>query len=230
MPSKEFSVRISGALACFSRPELSTERVSYDLITPSAACGVLEAVLWKPAIRYEVLRIALLRPVRWMQFRRNEVNSRVSTRNALTAATGGGAMPDFFADEDRAQRSTLALRDVSYGVTARFAMTGKAGPDDTVRKFEEMFERRLLRGQQHYQPYLGCREFPATVEPWDGCGALSEESRDLGWMLQDIHFGVRQGKDVTNQARFFPAALHHGVVTVPEWDAVGDVDKEGRHA
>lgn len=226
MHSRDFLVRICGSLACFSRPELSTERVSYDLITPSAARGVLEAVLWKPAIRWEIRQIALLRPVRWAQFRRNEVNSRVSTRNALTAATGGAAMPDFFADEDRAQRNTLALRDVDYGVIARFIMTGRAGPGDNVRKFEEMFERRLERGQQHFQPYLGCREFPAVVEPWDGRGALANESRELGWMLHDIRFGARQGNEITNQARFFPAALHQGVVTVPPWETAEALAEE----
>lgn len=219
MHSQEFQVRIHGTLACFSRPEFSTERVSYDLITPSAARGVLEAVLWKPAIAWEIHQIALLRPVHWMQFRRNEVNSRVSTRNALTAATGGAPMPDFFADEDRAQRNTLALRDVGYGVTASFSLTVKAGPEDNIRKFEEMFERRLQKGQQHFQPYLGCREFPADVEPWNGTGALREESRDLGWMLHDIHFGAMFNGKLNNEAVFFPATLREGVVAVPSWQA-----------
>lgn len=216
MHSRDFHVRIHGSLACFSRPEFSTERVSYDLITPSAARGVIEAVLWKPAIRWQVLSVALLRTVRWLPFRRNEVNSRVSTRNALSASNGGPAMPDFYADEDRAQRNTLALRDVDYGVVARFTMTAKAGSGDNVRKFEEMFERRLERGQQHFQPYLGCREFPASVEPWDGSGILEDESRDLGWMLHDIDFGAIYAGTIANEAYFFPAALRHGVVTVPE--------------
>jgi CRISPR-associated protein Cas5d len=217
MHSKEFGVRMHGRLACFSRPEFGTERVSYDLITPSAARGVLEAVLWKPAIRWQVRSIALLRPVRWTQFRRNEVNSRISTRNALSAATGGSPLPDFFADEDRAQRNTLALRDVDYGVVARFSLTSTAGHDDNLRKFEEMFERRLDKGQQHYQPYLGCREFPAFVEPWNGKGVLTDETRDLGRMLHDIAFGVSHGTEVANEARFFLAALRNGVVTVPSW-------------
>jgi CRISPR-associated protein Cas5d len=219
MNSQEFSVRMHGSMACFSRPEFSTERVSYDLITPSAARGVLEAVLWKPAIRWEITRITLLKPVRWIEFRRNEVSHRASTQNALRAANAGQPMPDFFADEDRAQRNTLALRDVDYGVRARFHMTARAGEGEGVKKFEEMFERRLAKGQQHFQPYLGCREFPAFVEPWDGSGTIAEESRDLGWMLHDIHFGVRGAGGVTNEARFFPAVLHGGVVEVPAWDA-----------
>jgi CRISPR-associated protein Cas5d len=217
MYSRAFNVRMHGSLACFTRPEFSTERVSYDLITPSAARGVLEAVLWKPAIRWEIVRIALLRPVRYARFRRNEVNSRTSTQNALTAARGGKPMPDFYADEDRAQRNTVALRDVDYGVVARFAITTRAGEGDNIRKFEEMFERRLRNGQHHYQPYLGCREFPAFVEPWDGTGALASESRMLGWMLHDISFGMARGKDILNQPRFFPAEMRNGVVEVPAW-------------
>jgi len=207
-----------GDLACFSRPEFSTERVSYDLITPSAARGVLESILWKPAIRWEISRIALLAPVRWTSFRRNEVNTRASTQNALRAANGGGAMPEFYADEDRAQRNTLALRQVDYGVVARMHMTPRAGERDNVRKFEECFERRLHKGQQHHQPYLGCREFPAYVERWDGSGALTDESRDLGWMLHDIRFGQVRGKEIHNEARFFPARLHAGIVEVPAWE------------
>jgi CRISPR-associated protein Cas5d len=222
MTSREFFIRMHGTLACFSRPEFSTERVSYELITPSAARGVVEAVLWKPAIQWNITRIALLKPVRWIGFRRNEVNHRASTQNALRAAQSVNAMPEFYADEDRAQRSTLALREVDYGVCARFHLTARAGGGDNVRKFEDMFERRLSKGQHHYQPYLGCREFPAAVEPWDGTGALTGETRDLGWMLHDIAFHVVSGKSVTNEARFFPAALHEGVVTVPVWEmAVG---------
>ncbi len=217
MQSKKFLVRMRGEMACFSRPEFSTERVSYDLITPSAARGVLEAVLWKPAICWKVTSIALLRPVRWMQFRRNEVNSRASTQNALRASTGSQPMPEFFADEDRAQRNTLALRDVDYGISARFILTRRAGTDESLRKFEEIFERRLLKGQQHFQPYLGCREFPAAIEVWDGTGALNEESRDLGWMLHDIHFGAEQDRQIVNKARFFPARLDAGILEVPAW-------------
>lgn len=218
MHSNDFLVRIQGTLACFTRPEFSTERVSYDLITPSAARGVLEAVLWKPAIRWEIRQIALLKPVAYTRFKRNEVNTRLSTQNALAEARGSKPLPDFFADEDRAQRSTVALRDVDYGIVARFYMTPRAGSGDHLRKFEEMFERRLHKGQQHYQPYLGCREFPAFVEPWDGTGALESESRILGWMLHDIAFGTQRGQEIANQPRFFPAELRRGIVHVPAWE------------
>ncbi|MBT9332983.1 type I-C CRISPR-associated protein Cas5c [Paracidobacterium acidisoli] len=212
MPTQEFSLRIRGGMACFTRPEFSTERLSYELMTPSAARGVLEAVLWKPAIRWEITSIALLRPVRWIEFRRNEVNSRVSTQNALRASRGGEPLPEFFSDEDRAQRNTLALREVDYGVTACMHLTPRAGDEDSLEKFRAMFVRRMNIGQQHYQPYLGCREFPATVEFWDGTPApLAHETRELGWMLHDIDFGPQ------NQARFFPARLERGVMRIPAW-------------
>ncbi len=205
MPTHEFALRIRGEMACFTRPEFSTERVSYDLITPSAARGILEAVLWKPAIRWEIASIALLNPVRWIQFRRNEVNSRLSK-------SLGGAVDRYCADEDRAQRNTLALRAVDYGVRARLHMTARAGVDDSLEKFRAMFLRRVEKGQQHMQPYLGCREFPAAVELWDGSPApLAGEDRELGWMLHDIEFGPQ------NLARFFPARLVGGVMEVPAW-------------
>lgn len=212
MQTPEFSLRIRGGMACFTRPEFSTERLSYDLMTPSAARGVIEAVLWKPAIRWEITSIALLKPVQWIEFRRNEVNSRVSTQNALRASRGGERLPEFFSDEDRAQRNTLALREPDYGVTAQLRMTARAGEEDTLEKFRAMFLRRMEKGQQHYQPYLGCREFPATIELWDGTPApLATETRELGWMLHDIDFGPQ------NQARFFPARLEQGVMRIPEW-------------
>jgi CRISPR-associated protein Cas5d len=213
MKNPEFSLRIRGGMACFTRPEFSTERLSYELMTPSAARGVIEAVLWKPAIRWEITSIALLSPVQWIEFRRNEVNSRVSTQNALRASRGGEPLPEFFSDEDRAQRNTLALKNVDYGVKAHFVMTSRAGERDNVKKFEECFLRRVDKGQQHYQPYLGCREFPASIELWDATKhpPLATETRELGWMLHDIDFGPQ------NQARFFKAQLKQGVMHVPEW-------------
>jgi CRISPR-associated protein Cas5d len=211
MSDATFRVRVRGEMACFTRPEFSTERVSYEIMTPSAARGVLEAILWKPAIRWEVLSIALLNEVRWIEFRRNEVNSRISTRDAASAALNGTALREFYADEDRAQRNTLALRDVDYVVETRLHMTGRAGPEDNPVKFREMFARRLEKGQQHYHPYLGCREFPAIVTEAEGAPPPRDETRPLGLMLHDIMFGV------PNEARFFEANLEHGVLRVPEW-------------
>lgn len=207
-------VRVRGAFACFTRPELKTERVSYEVITPSAARGVLEAVLWKPAIAWRIHRILLLAPRRFVQIKRNEVNTRLSTRNALTAARSGSALANYYADQDRAQRNTVALRDVDYAIQASFVMTARQGPDDNPRKFDEMFRRRLEKGQFHMQPYLGCREFPAIVEPYSGTPApLADESRDLGYMLHDIRYGENKNEPV-----FFHAFLNGGVIDVPSWE------------
>jgi CRISPR-associated protein Cas5d len=209
-----YQVRISGEYACFTRPEFKTERVSYEVITPSAARGVLEAVLWKPAIRWHIHRIFLLARPRFVQFKRNEVTQRASVASALKAMRTG-APQDYFTDDDRAQRNTLALRDVDYAVEAEFRMTGRQGPEDNPRKFDEMFRRRLAKGQFHMQPYLGCREFPARVEFYDGSPPpMADETRDLGLVLHDIRY-TTEG----NRPEFFPARLEAGVIAVPEWEA-----------
>src|ERR1051326_5918847 len=148
-----YNVRIRGAFACFTRPEFKTERLSYEILTPSAARGALEAVLWKPAIFWHIRRIRLLSPVRFVQFKRNEVNSRIITAKAASASRTGGGIDEYFADDGRAQRNTVALRDVDYAVDADMTMTSRAGADDNPRKFDEMFRRRLERGQFHMQPY-----------------------------------------------------------------------------
>jgi CRISPR-associated protein Cas5d len=216
MDSPVYSVRIRGAFACFTRPELKTERVSYEVITPSAARGVLEAVLWKPAIAWHIRRILLLAPPRFVQFKRNEVNKRLSTHDALAAARSGTSTAEYFADEDRAQRNTVALRDVDYAVEAGFVMTPRRGPEDNPRKFDEMFRRRLEKGQFHMQPYLGCREFPAIVEPYTGDPApFAEDTRDLGYMLHDIRYSTKGNVPI-----LFHARLERGVIDVPELEAL----------
>ncbi|MBU8900240.1 type I-C CRISPR-associated protein Cas5 [Corallococcus sp. H22C18031201] len=214
--SKRFRVRAGGPIACFTRPEMKAERVSYEVMTPSAARGVLEAILWKPAIRWHIHEIAVLAPVKWTTFRRNEVNSR---------ATVGKF--DYAADEDRAQRNTVALSDVDYVITASLTMVpGKAGPEDNVRKFEEMFERRLEKGQYFHAPYLGCREFAARVEPapLDLHPAESEPKRPLGLMFYDFDFG--DGGAAVRPV-FFEAYLEHGVLKVPPREQV--IALEGSH-
>lgn len=210
--SRVFRIRARGEIACFTRPEMKVERVSYEVMTPSAARGLLESVLWKPAIEWRVHKIEVLRPIRWMSIRRNEVKSR---------ATPGKAM--IVADEDRAQRNTVALRDVDYVVHATFAMTKRAGERDNLRKFEEMFERRLAKGQYHSAPFFGCREFVANVEAAGEAPQPIDRDvdRPLGWMFYDYDwsgFGANHGhrESKPRVPLFFEARLNSGVLDVPE--------------
>jgi len=203
------ALRARGLLACFTRPELKVERVSYPVMTPSAARGLLEAVLWKPAIRWQVERISVLKEIRFTAFRRNEVKRRAVAPAAAIVADGGPA-PLFFADEDRAQRNTVALRDVDYVITAHFTMTEKAGQEDNVPKFVDMFTRRVEKGQHFHQPYFGCREFVAEVGPTDGAPPPIALDRDLGIMLWDIAFEGER-----NRPLFFRAQLRGGTLEVP---------------
>lgn len=206
--SPTYKVRVHGPYACFTRPELKTERVSYDVMTPSAARGVLDAILWKPALRWVIERIHVLAPIRFTAVRRNEVNSKLSLR---------GNVSQYFAEEDRAQRNTILLTDVDYVIEAHFLMTDRAGPDDNLQKFEEMFTRRLKKGQSFHAPYLGCREFAARFEPaperWEVPAELATK-RDLGMMLLDLDFAPDGSGGAT--PRFFPAVLDHGTIVVPE--------------
>ena len=208
--SSSLHLRARGPLACFTRPELKVERVSYPVITPSAARGLLEAVLWKPAIQWRIRRIRVLNEIAFTSFRRNEVQSRAKTPSLATIERGG-AMEHFFADKDRAQRNTVALRDVDYVVTADFCLTPEAGPLDNVPKFVEMFQRRVEKGQHFHQPYFGCREFAADIGPATGEEAPVDDSRELGLMLWDIAFAPGDNRPI-----FFRARLDHGVLEVPE--------------
>jgi CRISPR-associated protein Cas5d len=203
------SCRVRGPIAVFTSPALKAERVTYPVMTPSAARGILEAVLWKPAIRWLVRRIDVLAPLKFGSFRRNEVNSK-AVAPPLAVIRAGGTLSPFFADDDRAQRNTVALKDVDYLIHADFVMTDRAGPDDNVQKFLEMFRRRVERGQHFHQPYLGCREFAADVSTADDAPAPIDETRDLGMMLWDIDFDP-----AGNRPRFFQARLDRGVLHVP---------------
>ncbi|HYS56166.1 MAG TPA: type I-C CRISPR-associated protein Cas5c [Thermoanaerobaculia bacterium] len=206
--SQSYHVRVRGPYACFTRPELKTERVSYEVMTPSAARGVLEAILWKPAIRWVIERLHVLAPIRFSAVRRNEVNSKLAIR---------GDVANYFADEDRAQRNTILLTDVDYVIDAHFVMTDRAGPDDKMQKFEEMFSRRLEKGQSFHAPYLGCREFAARFETapeqWEIPKEL-QERRELGLMLLDLDFAPDRSGRAT--PRFFAAVIENGAIDVPE--------------
>lgn len=221
--SPTFKVRVRGDLACFTRPEFKVERVSYEVITPSAARGILEAVLWKPAISWIITKIHVLTPIRFINFRRNEVKSRVPVGNVLQAMKG---MPleSYFADEDRAQRNTVALRDVDYVIEAHFIPTPKWAETDNIAKYNDMFRRRLEKGQTFYQPYLGCREFAAIIEPYSesAISQLPEGQRNklLGWMLHDLDFGP------PIRPRFFHAELKDGVVDVPSFEKTQHIQQD----
>jgi CRISPR-associated protein Cas5d len=192
---------------------MKVERVSYEVMTPSAARGVLEAVLWKPQIRWMVHAIEVLAPVRWTSFRRNEVQSRASPR-----------VGEIIADDDRTQRNTVALRDVDYVIEASFALTEKAGAGDSVAKYVDMFRRRVDKGQHHHAPYLGCREFAAEVLPAGGAPPLIDAGidRPLGWMFYDWErFPTGEGGDEDNgRPLFFEARLTSGVLRVPRFEDV----------
>lgn len=215
---KRYCLEVSGPFACFTRPEMKVERVSYDVITPSAARAVFEAILWKPAIRWHVRRIEVLKPIRWISLRRNEVESRVSSRNVEAAMkTGKGAL-GLYIEDGRQQRAGLFLRDVAYRLHADLELRPDVGPEETLKKYQEMFERRASKGQCVNQPYLGCREFAAafrlvadpSTEP-----APINDTNDLGFMLYDMDFADPNDP----KPRFFRARMEHGVVTVPEWDS-----------
>jgi len=220
-PSETFRVRARGEFACFTRPEFKVERVSYEVMTPSAARGVLEAIHWKPAIRWVVTAIHVLAPVRFTSFKRNEIAGRVSLTTAERGLSGN-PIPAHLTDDDRQQRNTLALRDVDYVIEAHFVPGRGWGPNDNMGKHADMFVRRLANGQTFQQPYLGCREFAAEVEPADGVieSRLPDEwkNRHLGLMLHDLEFGERI------VPRFFQAKLENGVIRVPPFETtlVGD--------
>ena len=209
-------LRVSGEYACFTRPEMKVERVSYDVMTPSAARGILEAIHWKPAILWVVDRIHVLKPIRFQSFRRNEVWAKISPRNAKSAMQAGSLDGLALAVEDtRQQRASTLLRDVDYVIEAHFELTEKAGKDDTAAKHASMFNRRAEGGQCFHQPCLGTREFPARFALIAQDEDLprshlppDQQARDLGWMLHDIDFA----NDHTS--RFFRARLVDGVLDV----------------
>ncbi len=214
--SRRFRVRARGDIACFTRPEMKVERVSYEVMTPSAARGLLEAIVWKPAIAWRIHTIEVLAPIRWLSVRRNEVNSRASLDKKTIVA-----------DEERAQRNTVALRDVDYVVCASLALTQRAGEGDTIRKFEEMFERRLEKGQHHSAPFFGCREFAAALEPAAETPPPIDRNvdRPLGWMFFDFDWSGFGGpgshtESVPRTPLFFEARLTEGVLHIPSREAV----------
>ena len=227
--NKEFCLEVWGDYACFTRPEMKVERVSYDVITPSAARGIFEAIFWKPAIRWHIKKIEVLNPVKWISVRRNEVGSTMSPRSK-----------EIFIEDRRQQKAGLFLRDVRYRITAemefikpseRFESNHPVGDslldpderqeykkDENPGKYYAMFQRRAGKGQCFNQPYLGCREFSAyfrLVEDTKALDAPWDQSKDLGYMLYDMDFSNL--KDPT--AMFFRAQMDKGIIHVPSRDS-----------
>jgi CRISPR-associated protein Cas5, subtype I-C/DVULG len=208
---------VTGDYACFTRPEMKAERVSYDVMTPSAARGVLEAIHWKPAITWVIDKIHVLHTVRFDSVRRNEVEHKIGI-NTITSAMKSNAPLQMLVEDSRQQRASLLLRDVAYVIEAHFEMTVKAGEGDNPGKHLDIFNRRARNGQCFHQPYLGCREFAASfalLEP-DApvpVSALKGE-RDLGWMLYDIAF------DADMTPLFYRPTMVDGVIDVQKaWRA-----------
>ncbi|MFE0257509.1 type I-C CRISPR-associated protein Cas5c [Streptomyces sp. NPDC059010] len=208
-----------GPLACFTRPELKVERVSYPTMTPSAASGLLEAILWKPEIAYRIERIEQLKPVQWTTFRRNEVNNSVITKKTyedLSANTGYR----YDVAEDRGQRVTVALRDVAYRIHATINATDRCSAP--LPKYRDQFDRRLQRGACFEQPHFGCREFAAFFGPRgsaEEAGVVTPADRagippidEIGLMLHHIEY-LPKGQE---RYHWFRARLERGVLHVPD--------------
>lgn len=211
--AKNYILEVRGDYACFTRPEMKVERVSYDVITPSAARAVFEAILWKPAIRWRITKIEVLNPIKWISVRRNEVQSVISTRNAESAARSGKGNLGLYIEDERQQRAGLFLRDVAYRLHADLELLPNTGENNTLPKFMDMFERRARAGQCINQPYLGTREFACDFElVGEDCAKTAiNESRELGWMLHDIDFSNLNEL----QPRFYRASMVNGAIVVP---------------
>jgi CRISPR-associated protein Cas5d len=188
---KPYCLEVAGNFACFTRPEMKVERVSYDVITPSVARAIFEAIFWKPAIRWHMRKIEVLKPICWINLRRNEVGAVMSVRNVQTAMNNGDTVLALNIEDERQQRAGLFLRDVAYRLHADLEVRTDRADQSPSAKYWSMFERRAEAGQCINQPYLGCREFTAhfryiadpQIEP-----PPIPESRDLGWMLHDLDF------------------------------------------
>lgn len=206
-------VEVWGDYACFSRPEMKVERVSYDIMTPSAARGLLEAVYWHPGMKWVVDKIYVCAPIRFTNIRRNEVKDTVSARKVKGAMERGDTLY-LAAPESIQQRAAMALRDVHYVIEAHFDMTVRATPTDNPGKFQDIMRRRLEKGQCYHQPCFGVREFPAHFRPCREIPPCPQELRgekDLGWMLLDMDYS--NPEDI--KPCFFRAVLHDGILDVP---------------
>jgi CRISPR-associated protein Cas5d len=225
---KEFCLDVSGPMACFTRPELKVERVSYDVITPSAVRAIFDSIFWKTAIRWQPTKIEVLSPIKWTSIRRNEVGAVASPRTDC-----------LYIEEKRQQRNALLLRDVHYRIYAKLVFIPKRDriyersknpgidaeendmlhKDENPGKYNAMFERRASKGQCFNQPYFGTREFSVDFQLVTDATKCEEkpinESRDLGIMLYDMDYK----SETDNQPMFFRAKMENGVIIIPPKDS-----------
>ena len=209
------SLEIWGDYACFSRPEMKVERVSYDVITPSAARGIIEAIFWHPGMRWVIDRIQVCNPVRFTNIRRNEVKDVISARNVKTVMEKGTGELYLLTADSIQQRAAMILKDVRYIIDAHFELTDKAAPGDNAGKFQDMARRRMEKGQCYHQPCFGTREFPANFRPCrerPPCPDELKGEKDLGWMLLDMDFS--DPADI--RPVFYRAVMHGGIIDVPD--------------
>ncbi|MCR4633489.1 MAG: type I-C CRISPR-associated protein Cas5c [Erysipelotrichaceae bacterium] len=204
-------IEIWGDYACFTRPEMKVERVSYDILTPSAARGILEAIYWHPGMKWVIDEIRVISPIKFMTIKRNEVKSKINARKAT--ATNGRFIA---ASADIDQRTSRILKDVHYIVEAHFEMTDKASEEDNPGKFQSIIKRRIQKGQNYHQPYFGTREFPVSYSLFDNRAIEVDEElkgeKDLGYMLYDLDYS-----DIESiQPIFFKAVMIDGVVDLRE--------------
>lgn len=206
-------LKVWGDYACFTRPEMKVERVSYDVMTPSAARGILEAIHWKPAIRWVIDKIHVLHPIRFDNVRRNEVASKIPKPNPAKAMRDGKRLYYLVDDgKNRQQRASTLLRNVAYIIEAHFQLTAQAGATDNEGKHLSIFQRRAKNGQFFHQPCLGCREFPASFKLLEGESPEScyvGQTKELGYMLLDVDFGANK------TPLFFKAVMEDGIICPP---------------
>ena len=210
-------LEVWGNYALFSRPELKVERMSYDVPTPSAARGIVEAVYFHPGLKWMIDRIYVLSPIRFTSIRRNEVKSKLLCSAARSAMRGGAQPLCIAASQDIVQRASLVLQDVHYVIEAHFDMTERAAPSDNPGKFQDIVTRRMERGQCFHTPYFGCREFPANFRRWPG-GPIPAipETRDLGLMLYDFDYS----DPASIEPAYFRARLEQGVLNVSDCEVL----------
>lgn len=213
-------VKVWGNFALFSRPELKVERCSYDVMTPSAARGILDAIYWHPGLKWVVDKIYVRKPIQFTSVRRNEVKSKVLASSVLQAYNGGEKPLYISSKEEIVQRASMLLCDVEYVIDAHFEMTERANATDNPGKFKDIIMRRLRRGECFHMPYFGCREFPAHFYLWEEekipTAYEDVEEKDLGLMLYDLDY--RNPEDI--QPMFFRAVLKRGILDLRDCEVM----------